>query len=497
MNLSAKVRIGRCGVLGLALLQCSALCVAADSGDSNDGDNALKKPAALAALLGVSEDDIRPNSQFRFQLFGGPLTVGGELEAAAQFDEDFDLDEVEKDRRVRALPELKLEARYTPVQSVVLFAQAKAYLESDLIDEGGSRGHQSGWSLDQAWVMFPNFGRTGTALQIGRQKFQDRREWWWDEDMEAVRLHFGNDRTSGFVAVAERMWSGDKADPLNVSERKIRHLMATVAHEVAPRQELEFYFLHSADHSGVPTPGMQFKEDDVDDVDAKLAWLGVRYRARHKLPGLGKVHVLADVATMDGQKRETRFIEVNNTFVSGSTAREKLRGWAFDTWASWELPLSIEPYFTLGYAWASGGSAGGRGFKGDYRQTGLHGNNGKYRGMSRFRYYGEALRPELTNLQVLTASFGAPLGKHLWLETAYHRYQQVHARDDLPGARLDINPLGTSRKLGAELDLVASFEFEQRWEAELTLGAFQAGSAYGKAAGSLAKSAAFKLNYNF
>jgi len=83
------------------------------------------------------------------------------------------------------------------------------------------------------------------------------------------------------------------------------------------------------------------------------------------------------------------------------------------------------------------------------------------------------------------------------VEAVYHRYRQVQARDSLPGSRLDVDPTGESRNLGSEFDLVVSFEYQRRWEAELSIGAFRAGPAFGDATGSWARAASFKLNYNF
>jgi alginate production protein len=485
------------GAAALALL-LAGIAQGATPPASEEGEALARTPRELARLLGVSEDDVRPDSQRSFSLFGAPVTLGGEMEASSQADEGFDLDADEADRRVRALPEFKLEARIMPSERMAAFVQAKAYLESDLLDQGGTRSHDSGLRLDQAWLMFPDLLGTGLGLQVGRQKFQDRREWWWDEDMEAVRVHFGNSRTSGFVAMAERLWSGDASAPLAPDERHIRHLMATVSKQVGDRRELDFFVLHSQDRSGAPAAGQRFNEDAVDEDDARLTWLGARYRGRHKLPSLGKLYLMLDMAVVDGREDSTDFVDAgNDELISGATSRQNVRGWAVDGWASWELPIDLEPYLTFGYAYGSATSPGSTTGEGDFRQTGLHGNNGKYRGISRFRFYGEALRPDLVNLQVATAALGVPLGPYAWVEAVYHRYRQVQARDSLPGSRLDVDPTGESRNLGSEFDLVVSFEYQRRWEAELSIGAFRAGPAFGDATGSWARAASFKLNYNF
>lgn len=484
----------------LAMLLASVRLLAAELSAESDAEGVtapVQAPQDMARTLGVSDDDTRPPSQLRLAPFGMPMTLGGELEAAGQIQDNYDLDAQQSDQRIRTLPELKLEARLMPTTRSVAFVQAKAYQEAEVIDQSGSRSTLSGWSLDQAWLLVGDIGGAGTALQVGRQKFQDRREWWWDEDMEAVRFHFANTRASGFAAVAERLTSGDSTAPLTAAEKSVRHLLGTISLQLAPRAELGLFYVHSSDHSDRIASGQQLGGDAVDETDSWLTWFGARYRARHKLPLLGKVYFTIDSAFVDGDERNTEFTEADDDrFVAGDTTRRDVRGWAVDAAASWEMPFEVEPYLTLGYARGSGGN-GETDRDRDFRQTGLHGNNGKYRGISRFRYYGEALRPDLVNLRILTLALGLPLGEYASLETVYHEYRQLHARDDIPGSRLDRDPLGIERNLGSELDLILSFEYEQRWEAELSLGAFRAGPAYGSASGTWARAASFKLNFNF
>ena len=161
------------------------------------------------------------------------------------------------------------------------------------------------------------------------------------------------------------------------------------------------------------------------------------------------------------------------------------------------MPFTTSPYLTLGIARGSGDRNRGSGRNRAFRQTGLQGNNGKFRGLSRFRYYGEVLRPELSNLAVSTVALGIPIRKVSWVETIWHRYRQPVAADRIVGSRLDIDPNGVSRKLGDEFDVIVSHRPSAAWEFEFTAGGFHAGPAFGPAKGRWASLIAFKLNYNF
>ncbi|HBS34126.1 MAG TPA: hypothetical protein DEA50_03475 [Parvularcula sp.] len=453
----------------------------------------------LGRVLGVSNDDVRPEDQLEISLFGAPLTIGGEIEAATLSQSNLDLDRGADDYRLRAAPELKFEALYLPSENFAAFVQAKSFLTSEVIDADGSDDTEGGARLDQAWVFFSEIFGLHASLQLGRQKFQDRREWWWDDDIEAARLHFSQGKLFGFIAVAEELWSADTLEPLEPADKDKRNILGNLAYQIDPKKLLELFFLNTNDHSDGYAPGELVLEDAIDDADADLTWLGLRYRGRHKISGVGKVYFNADLARVAGTETLTSFDDPEDDEIFAATAitQQKVRGWALDTSFNWELPFEFEPYLTLGYARGSADRNAADGVDRNFRQTGLHGNNGKNRGISRFRYYGEVLRPDLSNLQVLTGAVGVPVGETFWIEALYHDYRQLTPATELSAARLDADPLGVDKSIGKEIDLVVSYEYQRRWEAELTFGAFRAGEAFGPAEGEWSTAVAFKLNYNF
>jgi alginate production protein len=134
---------------------------------------------------------------------------------------------------------------------------------------------------------------------------------------------------------------------------------------------------------------------------------------------------------------------------------------------------------------------------GAFRQTGLHNNDGKFRGLTRFRYYGEVLRPDLSNIAISTVALGIPVGKHSWIETIWHRYRQPVADNRIVGSRLNRNPNGIDKRLGDAFDVVISHRPPSGWVLELTGGVFRAGPAFGAQSGSVAGLAVLKVDYNF
>ena len=452
----------------------------------------------LPKALGVSNDDVRPDNQFQTKLFGRPLIVGGELEAAGRSQSNFNLDGGARDYRLRAFPEAKLELTYLPGDKLYAFVQAKAFLESELADADGSNESQAGLSLNQAWLFTPNIFGTNFSLQLGRQQFQDRREWWWDDELEAVRLHYSSERLSGFIAAAEKLWSGDTLEPLKPEERDLFRIMGNANYLLARRKRIDLFFLKQNDHSPAYAIGQIIRDGEEDGRDSDLTWVGARYRGRHKVDTLGKFYLNADIAYLFGDQTRYAFSSSgDDMLIVNNQIDEKIRAWGIDTSISWEVPIELEPYISFGFARGSGDRNLSGGRSTDFQQTGLQGNNGKFRGISRFRLYGETLRPALSNLQILTASLGVPIGENIWAETIFHDYTQIAARDEIASARLKRDPTGLDRNVGQEIDFILSFEYDRRWEFEFSAGAFRAGQAFGEAKGEWAHSAAFKLNYNF
>lgn len=481
-------------------LRLGPTLAAAAASPTKAGEPAPEQAEISPRQLGLSADDVRPDEQLTLDLFGRPLVIGGEIEGGLQSQSNFDLDNSSDDFRLRAQPEAKLEAFYQLADNIAFFAQAKAFIESEVIDRDGSNATDEGLRLDQAWGAWSNeVGGTKVALQVGRQQFQDRREWWWDDVLEAVRLHFARGRVSGFLAIAEKLWSASTLEPLDPEDRDVRRIMANVAYAFDPRKQVDFYFLKQNDRSGGYAPLAAIAEDVFDEADADLIWFGARYRGRHKIGGLGKVHLSLDGAMVRGDEVAFDADEAGGIVTVVGPVDQRVRGAAFDGALSWEVPIEFEPVLSVGYAWGSGDRDPDDARDGAFRQTGLHGNNGKFRGISRFRYYGEVLRPDLSNLRILTASVGAPVVRdQVWVEAVFHRYRQGTARDEISGSRLDLDPTGLSRKLGREVNLVVSYEHPNRhWEAELSGGAFKAGEAFGVEAGEWATGVALKINYNF
>jgi alginate production protein len=452
----------------------------------------------LARELGLSQDEMRPDNQLTVDFLGAPLVIGGEVELAAQWRHNFGLDDPSKDDKVRFDPEAKLDLTWLLSDNVVAFVEGEGSANRNIFAQDHSTDAEQEVQLSEAWLLATNLFGSKFALQAGRQLYQDRREWWWDSDLDSVRLHYLGDKIDAFVALGREFGSKTTLGPLPPDERGVVRLLGHATWRYIPRNQLEGYFLHQDDRSSRPPVGALVREADEDPIDGRLTWIGVRATGRLKIKKVGKFYYWADLAHVSGTKRSLDFEDAGHHRLVVADARDRrVSGWGVDLGASYEVPIPLEPYVTIAYARGSGDSRPDAATDHSFVQTGIEANNGKFRGITRFRYYGEVLRPELSNIQIWTGAFGFPVGKEMWVETVYHHYQQVTPSDVIAGSRLHRDPSGQSRHIGQEIDLVGSFERPPHWRVELTSGLFRAGNAFTGAEGRWAGVAQVKLDYNF
>jgi alginate production protein len=472
---------------------------APSSTPSDDDEKRPKNALELARDLGISNDDSRPNSQREMTLLGKRLIIGGKLTADMQARSAFDLVRGAKDDDLTAAPEATVEAIWLPSETTVVFASTKASSELELYKQGGGAHSTAGVELNALWFLKTRILNTPLAVQVGRQKMQDRRNWWWDDDIDAARLHYFGSTVTAFAGVgmvnSVYLSTLGRADP---EDRGLLRAFGTAEWEWQKRHTIAVFTLHQNDRTRRYALGELVNRDRADKQDANLTWIGARARGCFKPRFPRRICYWGDVAQVRGTEISFNFnrFDALNSTVNRLTNRD-VHGWAYDIGTSIELPFTFKPNVTLGYAWGSGDPAGTPGRDGAFRQTGLHKNDGKYRGLTRFRYYGEVLRPNLSNIAITTAALGVPIGKHSWIESVWHRYRQPEADNNISGSNLNRNPNGIDKRLGDEFDVIISHRPASRWVFELTGGAFVAGPAFGAQEGRVAALIEVKADYNF
>jgi alginate production protein len=444
-------------------------------------------------------DDRRPTGQLTLRLFNRPLTVGGELETTLQYERDFTLGDSQDDV-LRLSQELVLEFSYPLTGNLLFFVEGIAFYDSDIYAENTDRSVQWDIELGQAWVHFSNILGSQFGLQIGRQGFWEARNWWWDDDLDAVRLFYEAPRLEVELAVLRELGPVSTEATHNPEDRDIIRVLGHVEWNWARDHWLDGFFLYHNDRSSRQRVGQRVTAESEDPDDAELWWLGVRLSGDLDLGRFGELEYLVDGAWVGGrevvvdfteEREEQRYLRVS------SRSAHAVSGWALNAGLSWETEFPGRPVLTLEYALGSGDRTPERGTERAFRQTGLHSNEGRFDGVNYFHYYGDLLQPELSNLHIWTVAVGFEFWRSSSVEFLYHVYHQVHAAPFLRDARLDAEPAGKRRAIGQEWDVVVGLQEWKHLDIELVGSLFRAGPAYGRLSGQTAFSVFVEIDYNF
>ncbi len=447
--------------------------------------------------LGREADEKRPEDQFTYQFLGRPLTVGGEYSAEVKFRSDHSLNTREDD--VAQLDqELEIELLYPWRDDVVVFLEGKLVFDNDLYAEDGDRDSEGEVQRGQSWLYLDKLFDSRFSLQAGRQSIRDRRSWWWDRKLDAVRLFYDGTPISFQLAAAERLIPEELGTDIDPEIEDVFRVLGRITWRWAKKQRLVLFYAHQNDHSNVPREANLISESREDESDADLNWLGLRATGRWKIKPYGRFDYWLDAAAVRGDETVIDFDDAGDGLSVVDEIEEfKVRGWGLDVGITRRADSSIPYNVTLAYARGSGDRDLDDRVDRSFRQTGLQNNDAKFRGVNRFRYYGELLRPELSNMQVFTVGLGRRFWKRSSIELVYHYYRQVEPAPFLRASRLRTRPLGEKKGIGQELDVVIGLEEWKHWELELVGAVFRAGSAFGPQSGEWATAVLFELEYNF
>lgn len=281
-------------------------------------------------------------------------------------------------------------------------------------------------------------------IRLGRQSFDDPMEFIWDEELDGIRLSYdvGNFEFE-FSQTREDWFEASNLDRVDEIDNTYGAL------KIRPNKNTSWtpYIIHRT--------GDEFGNSPEFDS----TWIGLQAIVQPK--GSSWRYWLHATA-MDGTETET-----------DTDTEIDLEGQAFLLGINWTANIAWKPTFTLALSHASGGERDER-----FRQTGLHGNDFALNDKTTFRYLGEALDPELTNIRILTVGLGAELTKRWTADVAVHSYQQVELEDNLRGSDIDFEPLGLDDDLGIGADLIVNYEYDKRLNVMMTAGRFVPGDAF-------------------
>ncbi|MGE3174928.1 MAG: alginate export family protein [Planctomycetota bacterium] len=382
------------------------------------------------------------------------LRLGGGVSFGLERQEEYDLDPLNERDRTRTDPQLKFDALW-------LFADRASYAmvevetgRSDNLRDGGPDTYNESLQVTRALASVAL--ADGLQVLVGRQDFDEEREWLFDEVLDGVRVvqmagdwQFDASAAMGREALAE-----------DNSTEDVSMFTGMARYRLSPDWQLGAYV---------------FKRLDTTPFDHEPLLLGIRSIDDPRY-GLGH---WAELAMARGH---SNWMINNGGPIDDEVGpgREDIDGWAFDVGALYTFDTDLRPALTVGYAYGSGrrDSSSHQGF----RQSGFQDNNFKLGGVTSVRYYGELLRPELANLAVFSAGVSVRPTSRSSISFLYHTYTQDYAAESHPITDLRIGggsrPNGRDYDLGHEFDLVFGLREFQQTTIELVLARFEPGGAF-------------------
>jgi hypothetical protein len=444
------------------------------------------------------QDVRRPDDQFKFDLFGKPVTIGGEYDFNPRLRNNFDLDDTNQDANVRLEHELKLEAFYPISNFTAIFLSFKGGNSSRFNYSSDSKNRTTFEVVrDETWIFFDRIAGSGFGLQFGNQNVSETREWWWDKDMDSLRLYYNRGPFHFELMGGQQIGGESTLVGLNPKDKEVPRIMSLASWAWNYKQRLELFFMKQWDNSSEENVGDYIKRVNRDSFDDDMVWFGARAIGEVGLDDYGSVNYWADFAGVNGDETVYDYDDTKFDNFVRTTKKNKndVSGWAFDIGAFWTLPFRYQPTLTLSYARGSGDRQPNDGQNSTFRQTGIQRNNWRFNGVNRFKIYGELFDPELSNMNIFTSALGVRVLKNSSIEMVYHKYDQVEAINSIRNNNINEDPNGKSRDLGQEFDLVMNFREWKRLELELTGSMFDPGDAFDNH--DVAYSVFFDVNYNF
>lgn len=253
------------------------------------------------------------------------------------------------------------------------------------------------------------------ALHIGRQDFEDARQWIYDEVLDGVRVAAAVKRFEFEIGWSTgRRWADAQNETQDLT---IVNLDLRLA--IRKNHYIGAWWVARDDESAEKfTPSL----------------IGLRWQNK---PKAGLRHWV-DIAV-----------------AGGHAGAEQIDGFGVDLGLNFIAKGSVRPYGVVALAYGSGVEQS-KSQNAAFRQTGLQGNSDKFGGISRYNYYGEAFAPELSNRVIASIGAGVRPTANFSIDAMFHRYQQVELSEDLGETRLRAKPNGESVDLGVGIDVVFS-----------------------------------------
>lgn len=367
------------------------------------------------------------------------------LETRIDVQNNRDLDSAEDDSLSVLDPDLSVEVLYKATDYFELFTEIEAARTFTLAHGDGisSPSHDEELNLKQLYFDLEDLPIDKLRLRFGRQEFEDKREWLYDQELDGLHLFYELGKWSAELSATRLSTFRENLLTNDDYDEHLNFYMAYGSYQPVRQHEFNAYTILI---------------DDRSQASTEQALLGLRSKGTL----LDRIDYWTELATVRGQDKGV-----------------DLRGYALELGATYRFTTVFSPSLSLAYAFGSGDSNSEDSLDRSFRQTGIQDNTGRFNGVEDFQFYGEALDPELSNIHIITAGLGIRPTKKSSLDLVYHHYHQDKAAEGkLRDAWIREETLGESRDLGQGLDIIVGYREVRNLQLYARYGLFFPGEAF-------------------
>lgn len=416
-------------------------------------------PERKIGVSSSSEDSIERDEDDSFGkgfALSDTLRLMGQLEAKISNEQDYDLNSDQEEDRTDYDGNARLRMTWSPSEKLFGLVEMRYTHQYRRDDDNGvndSEVNHSG-AFGETWLQWRDvLDNPGFDVTVGRQDFDDPREWIFDQNLDALRLSWIREDWRLDVAGATIVSGGGERD--EESTNAIAYLSNN----------------DSDQHLAVWTVWRDidsFNDDNGPVPDESSLHFGARALGEW----VPQNTVWADFALLSADRPQ---FDVNGV---ATGVEESVTAYGYDIGTTWNPPFAAPLYFSFGYAYGQGAESDAT-----FRQTGWEDNTHRFGGVTSFQYYGELLDPELSNLGIVTLGIGTRFGKRTSLDLVYHSYTQDEASPEFsprPARSADLKrqPNGDDADLGSEIDLIFGYRQFKNWDLEIVAAQFDPGDGF-------------------
>ena len=331
------------------------------------------------------------------------------------------------------------------------------------------------FASDRLLDSLPGFG-----LLIGRREIRDVRAWWYSNSLDMAELFYDTTELKAKFLIGGRIVDERLTDDeTTINLEDTLYLIGHLDYQYYRNNRIELFGMHEKNDKPQNQIGLISDIWKPAQAKSSLTWLGARatgYLANES----SELRYWLDVGYVTGETQDLFNVQYSKSYDSVTIGFQDydVSGWGGSLGGVWR-PKSDA--YALGAGLAAGD--GEKSSRTDtarkrYIQPRIANNKSHIIGPTTFRYYGELVDPELTNIMIASLYGGINVYNYAWLQMSLHNYRQIEADTQLYASRYMIQPNGHSEDIGNELDIMYNYRLLNNSQLQLILSAFKGGSAF-------------------